>query len=115
MRAVDFEDLIDVDLQCVAGVTVVAEDDAERGAGGEGFDEGLVETGFEAGGQGVAIDEEDPAAGDLLLADWQGEIDTPIEQNLEQQVLRAAAALEVVDLRCEVVLGQLVGLVIDVG
>ena len=67
MRAVDFEDLIDVDLQCVAGVAVVAEDDAERGAGGEAFDEGLVEAGFEAGGQGVAIDEEDPAAGDLLL------------------------------------------------
>ena len=109
------EDLLDVDLHRIAGVAGVAEDGAERGAGGEGLDEGLVEAGLEAGGQSVAIDEEDPAADDLLLGDRQGEIDAPVEQDLEQEVLRAAAAFEVVDLERERVLGQLVGLVIDVG
>jgi hypothetical protein len=62
VRAEGFEDLLDVDLHGIAGVAGVAEDGAQRGAGGEGLDEGLVEAGFEAGGEGVAVDEEDPAA-----------------------------------------------------
>ena len=62
MRAEGFEDLLDVDLHGIAGVAGVAEDGAQRGAGGAGFGEGLVEAGFEAGRQRVVIDEEDPAA-----------------------------------------------------
>jgi hypothetical protein len=62
VRAEGFEDLLDVDLHGVAGVAGAAEDGAERGPGGEGFDEGLVEAGLEAGRQRVVIEEEDPAA-----------------------------------------------------
>ncbi len=107
------EDLLDVDLQGVTGVTRVSEDGAERGAFGESLDEGFVQTSVEAGGKGIVVDEEDAVAFDGLLGDRKRLIDSPVEEDMEEKIFGGEVGLEVFEVKVEILLRALVGLVVD--
>lgn len=95
-RTQELEDLLDVDAGAVVAEAVVAEDGAERLASGDGSDEFIGEAAVEAGGEGVLIDEEDALAVQGLGDDGQSEIDAPIDEDLEEEILGGAVGLEVI-------------------
>lgn len=97
----ELEDLLDVDAgavvaEAVVAEAVVAEDGAERLASGDGSDEFIGEAAVEAGGEGVLIDEEDALAVQGLGDDGQSEIDAPIDEDLEEEILGGAVGLEAI-------------------
>src|SRR5690606_16633831 len=66
------------------------------------------------GHKGVAIDEEHLLIGDGLLADWQRQIHTPVQQHLKQQVFRSAIFANTVDLAGQEVLVDSIGGVVNI-
>ena len=57
-RRQQLKNLLDVDLNAIAGKTGITEHHAQRMTGGKFFNEGFVNVGIETGGQGVVIDKE---------------------------------------------------------
>ena len=83
VRAQKLEKLPDVDAGAVVAVALVAEDGAQRFAGGDGLDQLVRQTGVETRGEGIAIDEEHPFPINVFFSDRQRKIHTPIDQHLE--------------------------------
>ena len=115
-RRHELENLLDIDLDRTVLKARVAEHNAQRLQFGQFLHEGFVNaaTGVEAGGKHIAIDKEHVFTLDGLLGDRQGQIDAPIQHYLEQQILRRAIRLDVVNKQVEIGFLQHIGAVVDV-
>ena len=90
------EDLAHVDLGLVVSKACVLEHDPHGGMICQISDQSLGNAIVETGHQYGAVDEEDGLALNRFTADGQGQVNAPVEQDLEQQILTRAIRFYIV-------------------
>ena len=108
------KDLLDIDLNGIRYEAIVAENDAQRFAASKFLHQFIRHPRVEAGDEGVLINEEYSLGQNRLAQDRQGQVHAPIAEHLEQQILREALRLDVIDSREEAFLIYLIGALVDV-
>lgn len=102
LRIYCFGNLFDVDFVGVGGESLVTDDGSQGRLGCDGFDQRFGDVGGEEDDRVLCsmlavVDEEHLATVDLLRLNRQPQIDTPIQQHLEQQVFPSPIRLDVID------------------